>query len=135
MINISSSTNHIDLPEIASTSGGINICGSNGTIVLQLTNDIYSSTATFQWFKNGSRITVACNTKAYIATDSGEYRIMVIDGVCSSISDLIKVTKGAGTIYRPTLAKRPTNGVICEEAGSVTIYVSNAQNYTNVIYN
>ncbi len=134
---ISSSTNTIELPLIVSTSGETNICPVNrGSIVMRLINgDDYSTSATYQWYKNNILVPGATG-RIYSTTDSGEYRIMVRDGICSSISDSIKVTKeGTGSIRRPLLAKYPTNGMICEESGSVVIYVTNTTNYsTSSIY-
>jgi membrane carboxypeptidase/penicillin-binding protein PbpC len=138
LINQSAST--IEKAKIVSTSGGTVICsgtgiGMGGSIVLQLSNGAdYNSSATYQWYKNNVAISSATE-RIYTATDSGEYRIMVVEGGCSTMSDLIKVTKdGTKSIKKPTLAKYPSNGEICDGAGSVVLFVVDTNSYINATY-
>jgi hypothetical protein len=134
---ISSSPTTIAQAEIVSTSGGTVVCsgtgtGNRGSIVMQLSNgDDYSTGASYQWYKNNVAISGETG-RIYVATDSGEYRIMVMDGGCSTVSDSIKVTRdGAHSIKRPVLATHPSGGVICGGDGSVILLVTNTTAYSS----
>ena len=126
-------------PIIVSTSGDSTICGDAGTIVLMLTNGhLYSSDAIYKWY-NGSDMIVGADSVIYVATESGEYSLMVIDG-CSAMSDTIPVTKsddGNITMIKPIIKQDSTgNGYLCSDDGTVILYVENHLDYAlGVIYN
>jgi membrane carboxypeptidase/penicillin-binding protein PbpC len=130
---VPTSSSHIALPTIVSTSGDTNICGNGGSIVLHVTNiDSFAVSATYQWYKNNVSLGVSGQGVNYTATDSGYYSVQVTEGNCSSMSYPIHVTKnGSGTVIKPILSTQPTGGELCGVSGSVVIYVTNTINYTS----
>ena len=115
-------------PDITSASGGTNICLPDGVIVLELVNTWdYTNRASYQWYKDDIAI-LGANTPIYIATDSGEYKLMVTDG-CSAMSDSIKVTKdGSGNILKPILSD--TGAILCT-GGNMLLSVTNTGDYSS----
>jgi hypothetical protein len=130
----STGSTSITLPIVVSVSGATNICQDAGSLLLRVTNgSAYSTNATYQWYRNGYLLTGATQNY-YIAQDSGIYRVQVVDGVCSSVSDSVEITKdGTGTIPEPTVQKTPNVNVICT-GGEVYYEVNNTALYTNAQY-
>ena len=122
----------IEEPVIVSTSGGYNVCGTNGVVVLQLTNAADYTGATYQWYLNDITITGATDV-IYHAKEAGEYRINVIEGDCSAFSPARTITKDNSVIAEPKLTMSPANGMI-SDGSNVVITVNNNTNYTNATY-
>jgi membrane carboxypeptidase/penicillin-binding protein PbpC len=117
---LTSSTSSIVQAVISSVSGNTTLCGVNGVVVLSLDNENDYISATYQWYKYGVVIPQA-TSPVYTATDTGEYRLIVSEGSCTSVSNMISVTRSTSTIDVPVIASNPANGNIY---GGTPVYLT-----------
>jgi hypothetical protein len=117
-------------PEIIATNNGT-ACAP-GSVALFLTNwDVYTN-PTYQWYKDGDEISGA-TTSHYAATETGRYKVVVREGACWSVSDIVHVTvyTGGAPAIVPVIASDPSNQIICGENGGVILSLGNAAAYGN----
>jgi hypothetical protein len=119
---------------ISSRPASNDVCGANGVVVLTL-NTSYLSTATYQWYKDGIAIPGA-NSILYSATTAGSYFVQVMDGGCSTISNIINVTyNSSGNIATPTYSVFPVEdspGVVYLITGNnIEFTITNASAYSS----
>ena len=126
-------TGNFNRPEIASTSGGYNVCGANGVVIMQLTNAGDYTQPVYQWYRNDIAIAGAV-TEIYQATEAGSYTLRVTDGDCSAYSLSRNVTKDNSSITKPVIARNPDTEYICGEYGSILLSVANSSSYRNATY-
>ncbi|MDL2262875.1 hypothetical protein LJC11_05180, partial [Bacteroidales bacterium OttesenSCG-928-I21] len=124
----------IPAPVMRMSPSNGNICGENGSVMLILTNagdfnPDRPEEVKYQWYKDGQLIEGA-NKYTYEALEPGLYRLQVLDGQCSAVSDELEVKdKPDDFIYKPTIAKSGTK--VCGEKGSVLMWITNADQYSS----
>ena len=133
IVRVRSSSYYIHEPVVTSTPSGNNICGTNGVVMLRLTNSAGYSNPTYQWYRNNVAVPGA-NSSIYPATAAGHYMIQVIEDQCAATSSGIQVTRDAGFIEKPLLSMNPSTGIICNNNGSVNLTVTNSSDYTGATY-
>jgi hypothetical protein len=116
----------ISQAQISSLSGNTKLCGVNGVVVLSLDNENDFNQASYQWYRYGEAILQATEV-VYTANDTGEYRLIVTDGNCTSVSNIIYVTTDMTGIDIPVITSNPANGNIY---GGTSVYLS-IQNETD----
>ncbi|MDR0368401.1 MAG: T9SS type A sorting domain-containing protein, partial [Bacteroidales bacterium] len=112
--------------QISSLSGNTKLCGVNGVVVLSLDNELDYGQASYQWYRYGEAVPQAMGT-VYTVNDTGEYRLIVTEGNCTSVSNMIYVTYDNTGIMIPTITSNPANGNIY---GGTPVYLS-IQNETD----
>jgi membrane carboxypeptidase/penicillin-binding protein PbpC len=132
MQTLTSSPSTISQAQISSMSGSAKLCGVNGTVVLSLNNETDFSQASYQWYRYGEAIPQATGT-VYAASDTGEYRLVVTEGYCTSVSNMIFVTYDNVGIAIPRIVSNPTNGYIYGNA-PVDLTIQNETDFSNPTY-
>jgi hypothetical protein len=122
-------------PLVSRHAASDTLCGGNGSIILEISNaEDYTSAAKYQWFRNNAAIAGATNA-AYEVTEAGNYRIMVMDGECTALSEADTiVSNGGSTIVQPLVTRHPATDTLCGENGSIVLEVSNKGVYTSATY-
>lgn len=96
----------------------------------RLETSYYSTTATYQWQKDGVIISEAIN-RAYDATQSGGYKVTVTDGSCTNTSGEQYLTFGTGLLASISASGNDTT--LCE-VGSKFLYSNNGSNLNPTQY-
>jgi hypothetical protein len=128
------STATILKPELIAANNGV-ACATNGSVVLYVANwRDYPDSVTYNWYHNDVLQTGSSATLAYYnTTQSGTYKVVIMDGNCIAVSDKQEVTINvSGTATIPTIASYPTAPVICGDNGAVILRLGNRNSYTNV---
>lgn len=128
-----STTSSIIAPQLTYYPQSLTICGDTGVVVMKIKDTtIYTNNTTYQWYKYGVVIAQATNP-VYSATDAGEYHLIITEGSCTSVSNMIRVTRSSSTIDIPIIASNPANGNIY---GSVPVYlaIQNEAQFNNPTY-
>ena len=118
-------------PAIVSVTSYDALCEDAGAVVLELSDlDDYSG-ATYQWYKDGTAIASATE-HLYVATATGDYKLLVLLGECAVYSNTITVVPGTATveIAEPILAFVPSSGNLCGAGSEVTLSIANTTDYT-----
>ncbi len=125
-ISIISGTGEVPLPSISSI-GNPNICGSNGTVVLQVDNAEDFQDSTFIWFKNN--IPVPGERYRYLrVTEPGSYRVQgQLSDLCTRVSSALNIDSTSSNVTQPVIGRIPVQGEICGDTGIVVLFVSNRQ--------
>jgi hypothetical protein len=79
-----------DQPEIAVTHDGV-LCDTREVTLSVANADVYPTSATYQWHRNGALIPNA-DQEMYVTYDTGYYHVEVIIGSCSRLSEEFHVT-------------------------------------------
>ncbi|MDL2228556.1 immunoglobulin domain-containing protein, partial [Odoribacter sp. OttesenSCG-928-L07] len=136
-IEINSSTNTIEEPEIRSIPEDAVLCGDYGRVVLSLINPEDFLGYSFKWYKDNTPMSETPQTIGDIPelllaiSAAGEYRICIYNDECITFSDPINVRyqdDGGYNIF-PTLTVEPAGGTICGENGSVLLYAADWRTY------
>jgi hypothetical protein len=129
---VTTSTTDITKPVIASLSG-TKVCGPDGVITLSLTNAGSYTGATYTWYRNDTLLAGETNAILHV-TEAGAYRIQVMEGTCTALSDTLVITKDNSSITVPNLVKSPVNATLCGDSSVVYLYVTNGIAYTSPVY-
>jgi hypothetical protein len=124
-----SSGTGVTLPLLVSESGHTDLCGSGGSVLLKLSNDIYGPTAIYQWYKEGSIISGASG-KVLVVVDSGSYSLVVTVGGCASESLPLAITNSGSAVVDVVVVVSSTgNYALCGVGSSMVLKVSNSSSY------
>jgi hypothetical protein len=130
---VSSGSQNIPKAIVRYESTTAEICGVYGSVIMTLSNSTaYATTATYQWYKDGVAITGGTDSM-YIATDTGYYRLQIVDGSCSTFSDSIHVTKNSGAISRPSIISSSPSLALCN-GGTILLTENSGNTYDRYIW-
>ncbi|MDR2127410.1 MAG: Ig-like domain-containing protein, partial [Prevotellaceae bacterium] len=91
--NVKISTDEVVAPLIAKIPATAVICGSNGSVKLQITNTSAITGASFRWYRDGIPIANAADSYYFVGL-AGSYSVNVnSDNGCSTFSNNIKIDK------------------------------------------
>ncbi|MDL2262654.1 hypothetical protein LJC11_04025, partial [Bacteroidales bacterium OttesenSCG-928-I21] len=99
-------------------------------VEMEVTNtDDYSTNAVYYWFKNNDIIKSGVGETTCVATEEGLYRVLVVDGDCSSLSDFENITKEQNCDLDYPQVESIVSNKICDDAGVVLLKISNLSVY------
>jgi hypothetical protein len=115
-------------PQISSVSGSPIICGTNGTVILQITNRSQYGNITVQWYKNNVLISGATQeTYEVHVNDTGIYKVQIQEGSCGTFSDTLGVRYDVnGSISTPIVSNSSLH--LCN-GGKILLQVTNTADY------
>jgi hypothetical protein len=132
VIDVTQSASSITTPVIASATSSYVLCGTNSSILLTVTNDSVYTSPTYQWYRNDTLISGATQ-RMYIVTQAGDYHVVVIDGICGTMSSKRTITDNASgaTIQQPIVTIAPPSQTLCGVGSVVALRVVNTSDYSS----
>lgn len=119
----------IEQPYIHSEEELYEVCGSSGVVDLRIHEDDFRPLQqTYLWFKNGLPLYDETGYSIIVSTP-GIYKLMVTEEGCSVFSNERNITQTYPGFRSPIVAIDPPNEIICNENGSVLLFVSNYAEY------
>ncbi|MDR3047739.1 MAG: T9SS type A sorting domain-containing protein [Bacteroidales bacterium] len=118
-------------PSLVSVTGNYVLCGSEGSILLSITNATLFTTPTYQWYKDD--ILISGTTAAtYATTEPGVYHVIVYEGYCATLSNIVTIIEDiTGTIVQPLVSAEPSTQVLCGAGSVVVLTVTNSSIYSS----
>ena len=109
------------------------ICGEHGSVILSVSNSSEFQNPTYIWFR-GTVIVQNSTHDTYVAYTEGDYYVQVWEGVCSSVSLPVHIETSSSPFLQPLIASTSGNYNICGNNGEITLWLTNAANYTHAAY-
>ena len=125
-VRINGSSDSIVKPQINAYPDGNSLCGITGALVLTLDNPSAWTGYDLQWY-DGDSLLPGATEALYIVRNTGNYRIFVTNGICSSFSDSLPLLPDTNLNPPeiPNLALDPSNGNLCGNNSVVMIEIRN----------
>jgi Fe-S cluster assembly iron-binding protein IscA len=121
----------IEEPVLVSSSPSLELC-TGGSVLLSVSNTVdYGQGARYIWYKDMQKVQDSTISN-YEVTNTGIYFVQIIDGTCSSISQLDTIVQG-GTIIQPLVNTSPVSNTICGDSGVVILTLMNKTDYTSPV--
>ncbi|MDL2239887.1 hypothetical protein LJC73_06780, partial [Bacteroidales bacterium OttesenSCG-928-L14] len=129
-VDLTVSATEIDAPILTVLPETLDVCGTEGAVVLLVDTD-YPTGTTYQWYKNNAPMTGE-TAKGISVNEAGLYHVEVISGDCLAVSESKEVeTTGGESIQLPTVSKWPEK---LAGTNPVTLTFTNADDYDNPSY-
>lgn len=120
----------IDQPNIYSVENITNLCGPESVIEIRIQeDDLRPDQQTYLWFKDGIPLYDETSYEILVRVP-GIYKVLVTEEDCAAFSNELEVDQGENTDFKtPVIAIDPPSEKLCNENGSILLYVSNYAEY------